>query len=89
MYLLCFIWAGNQRGKRFSVGELFIKKIFCRHRLDSGAFCNTVVAATDGSRLFFDGEPVKNNPRFVGFDCPNCRQTVKWRQSVKREKAEY
>jgi predicted RNA-binding Zn-ribbon protein involved in translation (DUF1610 family) len=63
------------------MGELFIKKIFCRHRLESGGFCNTVVATTNGSQIFFDGEPVKNNPHFIGFDCPNCHQVIKWRQS--------
>jgi hypothetical protein len=72
----------------FFMGEPFIKKIFCRHRLDSGELCNTIVATTNGNQLFFDGEPVKNNPRFIGFDCPSCRQTIKWRQRVKRGKTE-
>ena len=69
------------------MSNTLVKKIYCRHRLDSGGFCNTVVAATNGSQLFFDGEPVKNNLRFVGIECPSCHQIVKWRRSAKREKA--
>jgi predicted RNA-binding Zn-ribbon protein involved in translation (DUF1610 family) len=70
------------------MGKLFIKKIFCRHRLESGEFCNTVVATTNGSQIYFDGELVKNNPHFIGFDCPNCHQLVRWRQSKARNDGE-
>ncbi|HEY0457553.1 MAG TPA: hypothetical protein VGC97_00280 [Pyrinomonadaceae bacterium] len=68
--------------------KLFTKKIFCRHRLSSGEFCNALAATSDGRRLFFDGEPLKNNPHFIGFECPACGQLIKWRRSLSGESIE-
>jgi hypothetical protein len=68
--------------------KTFMKKIFCRHRRASGEFCNLVVATSDGKHLFFDGEPVKNNPRFIGFECPGCGHLIRWRRLFKDEQSE-
>lgn len=87
MCFLCFIQVNNQE-EGVTMNKPFIKKIFCRRRLESGEFCNTVAATTDGEQLFFDGEPVKNNPHFIGFDCPNCHRMIKWRQSKLRNASE-
>lgn len=60
--------------------KLKMINIFCRHSLESGGYCNTFVASTNGVQIFFEGKPFPFQPHYLVFDCPKCHQTIKWRR---------
>jgi hypothetical protein len=73
----------NYKGFTVQHNNLRLRNVVCRHILPNGEQCNTVVGISNGNQLFFDGEPVKENPFFIGFTCKKCGQPVKWRQTIK------
>lgn len=66
-----------------SVKSVSMIRIFCRSINESGEVCNTFLASSDGQQIFFDGKPLPFNPHYLIFDCPACRQTIKWRRKKK------